>query len=315
METNKDRKQNIRHFKAKAKKWWPAYLMMAPGLIYFFINNYMPMSGLIVAFKKYNAKQGIYRSAWNGLKNFKFLFATNDAVTITRNTILYNLAFILVNIVFGIFLAIIITEVKSTAARKFYQSVILFPFLVSIIIISYIVFAFLSVDNGIINKSILEPVGKDWISWYTEPKYWPFILIFVNTWKSVGYSCLIYIAGISGIDPTLFEAAKVDGAGELQRIFHITLPSLKPTVITILLLNIGRIFYSNFGLFYQVPMNSGSLFDVTNTIDTYVYRALMSLGNIGMASAAGFFQSVVGFALVFTSNWIVRKTSSENALF
>lgn len=303
------------HTKAKARKWWPAYLMMAPGLLYFFINNYMPMSGLIIAFKKFNARAGIYKSPWNGINNFKFLFTTNDAIIITRNTLLYNLTFIAVNIVVGIFLAILITGLQNTLARKFYQSVILFPFLVSIIIISYIVFAFLSVDNGIVNRTILAGLGKPEISWYTQPKYWPFILVFVNTWKSVGYSCLIYIAGISGIDPALYEAAKVDGAGELQRIFYITLPSLKPTVITILLLNIGRVFYSNFGLFYQVPMNSGSLFDVTNTIDTYVYRALMSIGNIGMASAAGFLQSIVGFVLVFTSNWIVRRTSSENALF
>ena len=301
--------------KLHLKKWWPAYVMMLPGLLYFLINNYLPMTGLIVAFKKYNARAGIYNSPWNGIKNFRFLFTTNDAIVITRNTILYNVAFIIVNMVVGIILAIMVTEIKNKLARKFYQSVILFPFLVSIIIVSYIVFAFLSVDNGMINRSLFEAHGKEGISWYTQPKYWPFILIFVNTWKTVGYSCLIYIAGISGIDPALYEAAKVDGAGKMQQIFHITLPALKPTVITILLLNIGRIFYSNFGLFYQIPMNSGSLFDVTNTIDTYVYRALMSIGNIGMASAAGFFQSIVGFVLVFTSNWIVRKTSSENAMF
>lgn len=191
----------------------------------------------------------------------------------------------------------------------------LFPFLISIIIVSYIVFGFLSADNGMINKSILEPLGMERISWYTETKYWPFILVFVNSWKEVGYSCLVYIAGITGIDDAFYEAARIDGAGKLRQIWSITLPCLLPTIITIVLLNIGRVFYSNFGLFYQVPMNSGSLFDVTNTIDTYVYRSLMKIGNIGMASAAGFYQSVVGFCLVLISNTVVRKISPDNALF
>ncbi len=303
------------HRKNQIRKWAPAYLMMLPGLLYFFINNYIPMTGLIVAFKKYNVRDGIYNSPWNGLQNFRFLFTTGDAVTITRNTILYNLAFIIVNTLLGIVLAIMITEIRHKLAKKVYQSVILFPFLVSIIIVSYISFAFLSADNGLINRTILEPLGKESISWYTEKKYWPFILTIVNTWKTAGYSSLLYIAAITGIDDTLYEAAKIDGAGKFQQIWRITLPSLVPTIITLALLNIGRIFHANFGLFYQVPMNSGSLFDVTNVIDTYVYRALLKIGNIGMASAAGFVQSVVGFVLVYLSNLLVRKLSPDDALF
>ncbi len=301
--------------KNQIRKWAPAYLMMLPGLLYFFINNYIPMTGLIVAFKKYNVRDGIYKSPWNGLQNFRFLFTTGDAVIITRNTILYNLAFIIVNTLLGIALAIMITEIRHKLAKKVYQSVILFPFLVSIIIVSYISFAFLSADNGLINRTILEPLGKESISWYTEKKYWPFILTIVNTWKTAGYSSLLYIAAITGIDDTLYEAAKIDGAGKFQQIWRITLPSLVPTIITLALLNIGRIFHANFGLFYQVPMNSGSLFDVTNVIDTYVYRALLKIGNIGMASAAGFVQSVVGFVLVYLSNLLVRKLSPDDALF
>ncbi len=301
--------------KNQIRKWAPAYLMMLPGLLYFFINNYIPMTGLIVAFKKYNVRDGIYKSPWNGLQNFRFLFTTGDAVIITRNTILYNLAFIIVNTLLGIALAIMITEIRHKLAKKVYQSVILFPFLVSIIIVSYISFAFLSADNGLINRTILEPLGKESISWYTQKKYWPFILTIVNTWKTAGYSSLLYIAAITGIDDTLYEAAKIDGAGKFQQIWRITLPSLVPTIITLALLNIGRIFHANFGLFYQVPMNSGSLFDVTNVIDTYVYRALLKIGNIGMASAAGFVQSVVGFVLVYLSNLLVRKLSPDDALF
>lgn len=301
--------------KNRIRKWAPAYLMMLPGILYFFINNYISMTGLIVAFKKYNVRDGIYKSPWNGLQNFRFLFTTGDAVIITRNTILYNLAFIIVNTLLGIALAIMITEIRHKLAKKVYQSVILFPFLVSIIIVSYISFAFLSADNGLINRTILEPLGKESISWYTEKKYWPFILTLVNTWKTADYSSLLYIAAITGIDGTLYEAAKIDGAGKFQQIWRITLPSLVPTIITLALLNIGRIFHANFGLFYQVPMNSGSLFDVTNVIDTYVYRALLKIGNISMASAAGFVQSVVGFVLVYLSNLLVRKLSPDDALF
>ena len=247
--------------------------------------------------------------------NFKFLFATKDAWVITRNTILYNLAFIIINMVIGIMFAIFISDVVNKRAQKIYQSAILFPYLMSAVIIGYIVFAFLSQSTGIVNNSILEALGKDPINWYSESKYWPFILIFVNTWKGIGYGCLIYISTINGIDPTLFEAAMLDGATKWQQIKNITLPSLVPTIITLTLLNVGKIFYSDFGLFYQVPRNSGMLFSTTNVIDTYVYRGLMEQANIGMSAAAGFYQSIVGFILVITANLIVRKVSEENALF
>ena len=185
----------------------------------------------------------------------------------------------------------------------------------SIVIVSYICYAFLGAENGLINNTILPALGKQPVNWYQQPLYWPFILVFVNLWKGVGYGCLIYIATINGIDKSLFEAANLDGAGKLRQILHVTLPALKGTIITLILLNVGRIFYSDFGLFYQVPMNSGQLYSTTNVIDTYVYRALLQLGNTGMASAAGFYQSVVGFVLVMASNLIVKKISPEDALF
>ena len=296
------------------KEYLPLYLMMLPGVIYLFINNYIPMTGIIVAFKKYNAKLGIYKSPWNGLSNFTYLFK-NDAFTIIRNTLLYNVAFIIINIVVGVALAIMISDVASSFKKKIYQSAIMLPFLISIVIVSYIVYAFLGAENGLVNNSILKPAGKDPVSWYQEPKYWPFILIFVNTWKGVGYGCLIYIAGIAGIDKSFYEAAQLDGATKWQQIKAITLPSLVPSIITLLLLNIGRIFYSDFGLFYQVPQNSGALFEVTNTIDTYVYRAMIASGGLGRSSAACVFQSIIGFILVVTANMVVRKFSEENALF
>lgn len=299
--------------KAKFKRWVPLYLMMAPGLIYLFINNYMPMAGLVVAFKNYNVVDGIFGSPWAGLSNFTYLF--NDAWTITRNTLLYNIVFIIINLILGIAFAIFICDIRSKAFKTIYQSAILLPFLMSIVIVSYITFAFFSGDNGMLNKTILPFFGKEAINWYSESKYWPVILVIVNTWKGVGYGCLIYISSISGIDPSFYEAAELDGASKWKQIRYITLPSIMPSVITLTLLNIGRIFYSDFGLFYQVTQNSGQLYDTTNVIDTYVYRALLQSGNIGMASAAGFYQSIVGFACVLLANVVVRKLSPENAMF
>ncbi|WP_419013929.1 ABC transporter permease [Gallintestinimicrobium sp.] len=290
-------------------------MMMFPALLYLLINNYIPMAGMVIAFKKLNFAKGIWASPWAGLKNFKFLFASRDAWVITRNTLLYNVAFILVNMVIGIAIAILITEVKNTKLKKLYQSAILLPFLMSMVILSYIVYALLSAENGLVNNSILPLFHMDPIQWYQKPKYWPAILIIANCWKGVGYGCLIYIASLIGIDPSFYEAARLDGASKWQEITKITLPSLVPTIITLLLLSIGRIFYSDFGLFYQVPMNSGVLVPTTNVIDTYVYRALIEQGNISMSSAAGVYQSLVGFCVVMLSNWIVRKVDKDQALF
>ena len=308
-EVKKGKKKNV------LKEYWPLYLMMLPALLYLLINNYIPMAGMVIAFKKLNFAKGIWASPWAGLKNFKFLFASRDAWVITRNTLLYNVAFILVNMVIGIAIAILITEVRNTKLKKIYQSAILLPFLMSMVILSYIVYALLSAENGLVNNSILPLFHIDPIQWYQKPKYWPAVLIIANCWKGVGYGCLIYIASLIGIDPSFYEAARLDGASKWQEITKITLPSLVPTIITLLLLSIGRIFYSDFGLFYQVPMNSGVLFPTTNVIDTYVYRALIEQGNISMSSAAGVYQSLVGFCVVMLSNWIVRKVDKDQALF
>ncbi len=305
------KKTDAKHF----REHLPLYLMLLPGLAYLMINNYIPMAGIIIAFKKLNFAKGILGSPWAGVENFKFLFNSPDAWIITRNTLLYNVAFIIVNMVVGIAIAILICEVRSTKLKKLYQSAILLPFLMSMVILSYIVYALLSSENGLVNNSLLAALGIEGIQWYQEPKYWPFILIAANCWKGVGYGCLIYIASLIGIDPSFYEAARLDGASKWQEITKITLPSLTPTIITLLLLSIGRIFYSDFGLFYQVPMNSGVLFPTTNVIDTYVYRALIEQGNISMSSAAGVYQSLVGFVIVIASNWIVRRVDKERALF
>lgn len=298
------------------RQYIPLYLMMLPGLAYLFINNYIPMTGIVVAFKDYKKSGGIWGSPWNGLKNFEFLFKGGDAAVIIRNTVCYNVVFIILGMVVGVTLAILITDVASKRAKSIYQSAIMLPFLISIVIVSYIVFAFLSAENGMLN-AILKSMGKDTIQWYGAEgkKYWPFILTFVNIWKGCGYGTLIYISGIVGIDPTFYEAARLDGATRFQQIRKITLPCLVPSIITLLIMSVGRIFASDFGLFYQVPQNSGALASVTRTIDVYVYNALMSAGGMGKSAAAGFFQSVVGFLLVVTVNAVVRKFNEENAMF
>ena len=299
------------------RRWGPIFLMMSPGLVYLFINNYIPIGGVIAAFKQVNFTDGIWGSPWIDpwYKNFEYLFKSQDAFTITRNTLLYNLTFIVVNNVMGIIIAIMIADMMNKKAKKLYQSAILFPFLMSIVIVSYIVFALLSNESGMLNKSILPFFGKQPINWYSEPQYWPAILIITNFWKGVGYGCLIYIAALAGIDPALYEAIQLDGAGKLQQIRHVTLPGIIPSAITLMLLSVGRIFFSDFGLFYQVPQNSGLIYSTTNTIDTYVYRALLQQNNPGMSAAAGFYQSIVGFILVLSVNALVRRFSKDNALF
>lgn len=293
----------------------PFYLMALPALIYILINNYIPMFGIVIAFKNYKVTKGIFGSDWCGLSNFQFLFSSPDAWNITRNTLLYNLAFIVIGTVCAIFVAILLNAVKNKVSRNIFQTLILLPYLVSIIVVSYVVYAFLSPANGFVNTNLLAALERPPISWYEEAKYWPFILVFVNVWKSFGYNSIIYVAAIAGFDGAMYEAAAVDGATAWQQIKRITLPCLKPTIITLTLMSVGRVFFSDFGLFYQVTMNSGALIDATGTIDTYVYRGLMERGNIGMSAAAGFYQSLVGFALILAANGITRRLSKDNALF
>jgi len=302
-------------FAKQAKKYWPFYVMALPACIYFFINNYIPMGGLILAFEKYTVSGGIFGSEKVGLDNFKFLFKSADAWIMTRNTLFYNIIFIIFGTIIAILVAYILHEIKSKMSRKIYQTIILFPGLLSIIIISYLANALLAGDNGFINKHILQPLGFEAISFYSEQKWWPFILIFIHFWQMTGTNCILYLANMSAVDPGLYEAASLDGANRFKSLTNITLPCLVPTVITLTILSTGKIFNSDFGLFYQVPMNSGAIIDVTQTIDTYVYRGLMNTANMGMSAAAGFYQSVVGFCLVVITNGIIRKLSRENAMF
>lgn len=302
--------------KSRDRKTTLSLLAIAlPGIIYLIINNYMPMAGIFLAFKNYSLAKGPFKSPWCSFKNFEFLFKTKDAWIMTRNTILYNIAFIILGTVMAIFVAILLVELGESMRVKLFQSALLLPNLLSWVVIGFIAYAFLNADNGFINNTVLRWLGLDPVSWYSKPGAWPAILIIVNLWKNIGYQSIIFMASIAGIDKALYEASALDGTTKIQQIFKITLPLLKPTIITLTLMSIGRIFYSDFGLFYQVPQNSGALFATTQTIDTYVYRGLMELNDVGMSAAAGLYQSLVGFILVTIANRIVRKVDADNALY
>ncbi len=297
------------------KHFWPMYLMFLPGVVYLFINSYIPMFGIQIAFRQYNAAQGVYGSPWCGFKNFEFLTRTKDAWIMIRNTVAYNVVFIVLGTILAVATAIILNEIRNKTAKQAYQTIILIPFLISMVIVSYLAYAFLSTSDGFINNSIIKLFGKAPVDWYNTAKYWPVILVIINVWKGLGYNMILYYATICGIDATLYEAAVVDGANRWQKIVHVTLPGLKSTIIILTLMALGGIFRSDFVLFYQVPLNSGPLINVTQTIDTYVYRGLIQNNNVGMSSAAGLYQSVVGFVLVVTANAIVRKIDNESSLF
>jgi putative aldouronate transport system permease protein len=311
-EKNRIRSRRMKNF----KMFFPLYLMMIPGLVYLIINNYLPMAGLLIAFKKIDYSVGIFRSPWVGLNNFKFLFSNKDALHALRNTVLYNLAFIVLGNACAIVVAIALDAVKSKYLKNTSQVIILIPYLLSTVIVSYIVFAFLSPTNGFVNNTILPILGIEKpIKWYNVPKYWPYIITIVYLWMSIGYSSILYYSTLISIDKSLYEAAVMDGASTWQQIIHITLPGLKFTIITLVLLAVGRICYSDFGLFYQIPQHSGLLYPTTQTVDTFVYRALLELNDVGRSSAAGFLQSILGFILVFGANLLVSKVDKESALF
>lgn len=293
----------------------PYYLMMLPGLIYILINNYLPLFGITVAFKRINYALGYMKSPWIGLDNFTFLIKSGSLYQIIRNTILYNAAFIVLGTAFAIAVAILLAEVRIKLLSRVFQTLMLLPYLMSMVVVSYIVYAFLSVETGFLNNTILPLLGLEPVAFYQTQSAWPFILTFVNIWKSLGFTAIVYYSAVIGISEELYEAARVDGASKLQQISAITLPCLKPTVITMFILSVSKIFFSDFGLFYQVPKNSGILYPVTQTIDTYVYNALMNNNNPGMSGAAGLFQSVMGCIMVIGANGLIRKFSSENALF
>ena len=307
------RKTPVAGFLKDLRKNSGLLILALPGAILLFIFHYVPLYGLILPFKNYRYDLGFFKSPWAGLTNFKFLFAGNTIFRVVRNTLGYNFVFIFLGTFISIVFALMLFELGKKSV-KVYQTIMFIPYFISWVVASFAFLALFNMEYGVLNK-ILVSLGKDPVLWYNEPKYWPFIIVIVAVWKGLGYGSVVYYAALMGIDSELFDAAKIDGASKLQQIKSVSIPSIKPIIVMMVILQIGKIFYSDFGLFYNVTMNSSLLYPVTDVIDTFVYRSLIDLGDIGMASASGFFQATVGFILVLLTNYIVRKINNENSLF
>ena len=293
------------------------YLMTLPGLLFILVVYYLPMLGVTIAFQEYNPIKGVLGSQWNGFKNFEFLFRTGAILTATFNTIFYNLIFMITGIGFAMMAAILLNETGSHILTSTYKSVMLFPYLLSWVVAEYLLYGFLSIDKGLINN-ILGVLGKESVDWYSEPLYWRFFIPLGYLWKQIGYQSVIFVAGISGISPECYEAAEIEGATKLQQALRITIPMIMPITIILVLLQAGKFFYAGFGdwgVFFNLPRESGMLFSATDVIDTYVFRSLRMMGDFGMSSAASFYQSCVGFVLVLLSNHVIRKYDRESSLF
>ncbi len=299
-------------YRLKSKK--TLLFMIAPAVLYFLLFSYVPMAGIVLAFKQYRYDLGIMGSPWVGFDNFKFFFMTGDAFRVTRNTMLYNAAFILINNVLQIVVAILMAEIGSKLFRKTAQTLMFLPYFLSWVVVGAVAYNLFNYEHGTVN-TLLRSLHIPELDIYTTPEYWKYILIFFSAWKAVGYGAVFYMASILSIDRETYEAAEIDGANVFQRIRYITLPSLRPTITILVLLAIGGIFRGDFGLFYQLVGNNGLLYQTTDVIDTYVYRSLLVNNEIGMSSAIGFYQSILCFATIMVTNFLVRKSDKENALF
>ncbi len=295
--------------------------MVAPTAIWLILLRYIPMAGIVIAFKKYKVFvqnpsliNNIVHSEWVGFDNFKFLFTSTDTLLVLRNTVCYNLVWIALTCVLSVALAIMLNEITSKFVAKTYQTLMFFPFFISWIVVSYFVMALLDPTNGLLVKYQLAKTGTA-INWYHEYKYWPYILTFCSLWKNLGYQSILYLAALTGIDKSQYEAASIDGASKAQQIWYITIPNLRKMIIILLIMDVGKIFNSDFGLFFSVPQNSGTILRTTNVLDTYVYRALMNSQKIGMSTAASLFQNSVGFVLIMITNTIIRKIDPDSSLF
>lgn len=291
-----------------------SYLLVLPAMVYTFIFGYMTYPYMVIAFQRFNYTKGIFNSEWVGLENFEFFFRSYKAVTVTFNTIFLNLLFIIFGTLTALVISLILNELRKKLFVKISQSVMLFPHFISWIVVSYVLYAFFSMDMGLVNQ-VLNMLGIASINWYTEPEVWPAILTMMHVWKGAGMSAVIYLATIAGIDETLYEAAQIDGANRWQMCLRITLPLMMPTVVILTLLSMGKIMYGDFGMIYALVGDNGTLYSTTDIIDTYVFRSLRQIGDPSEAMAVGLFQSVVGFILVFGTNAITRKFFKDGALY
>lgn len=306
---------------ARRKKTLMLLSMVAPGAIWFFILRYVPLLGIVISFKDYRIYSknptflnNLIHSEWVGLKNFKFMFSSTQTMNAVKNTLVYNALWIVLGLVLSVIFAIILNEITKKFVAKVYQTMMFFPYFLSWVVASYFVLAFLDPTKGLITNWQAS-MGMEATNWYYNPKPWPIILTIASMWKNTGYSTILYLAAITGIDGTQYEAASIDGATKFQQARYVTLPHLKSMIIILFIMNVGKIFNADFGLFYNVPLNSGALFSTTQVIDTFVYTAFKSTGNMGMSTAAGFLQNVVGFVCIMLTNTIVRKVDPDSSLF
>lgn len=319
-ETNPSARPNRYRF-SKYKKTLVLLTMAAPTAIWLLLLRYLPMGGIILAFKEYKVNprnpsfiSNLINSKWVGLNNFNFLFMTDDAKIMFRNTLLYNIVFIILGIIIPVAFAIMLNEVTKKFVAKAYQTMMFFPYFLSWVVVSYFLNAFIDGQYGMIT-AMQRAAGGEMTNWYTTLGPWPYIIVFANLWKNVGYTTVLYLSAITGIDSTQYEAAAIDGASKWQQIWYVTIPNLRTMICILFIMNVGKIFNADFGLFYSVPMNSGALFPVTQVIDTYVYRALMVTDRIDMSSAAGLLQNVLGFICILTANNIVKKIDADSSMF
>ncbi len=301
-------------FLCKAKQYRILLFMLLPAVVYTLIFAYLPMGGIVLAFKDFNYTDGIFFSPWCGFQNFQFFFQSGQALKITVNTLVYNLIFIVVGTVLQVAVAILLSELGGKYYKKIAQSVMFLPYFISWVIVSVIAFNLLSYDYGLIN-SLLSSLGMGKINFYADATFWPVILVFFSSWKGVGYGSVMYLAAIMGIDISMYEAAEIDGVNVFQRIFRITLPCLTPTLVTLFLLALGGVFRGNFDMFYNLIGDNGLLYNVTDVIDTFTFRALITSNDFGMASAAGLYQSVFCFITIVVVNQVVKKCNEGYALF
>lgn len=301
-------------FFQKVKRYKTLMLMCTPAILFFLAFSYAPMPGIYVAFVKYNYRNGIFGSKFVGLNNFKFLWDSGKLLDLTKNTILYNLAFIILGNILAVFMAILLNELRCKWFKKVSQTMMFLPYFISQVLVGILVYNLLNYDYGFVN-SILTALGREKWGPYSTPDVWPVILVIVYLWQQTGYNSVVYFASIMGIDSEIIEAAKVDGANGFQKIRYIILPSLKPTIVILLLFALGGIVKGNFGLFYNIIGSNSLLYSTTDIIETFVYRATVVDFNFSTASAVGLYQSIIGFVMVLTCNWIVKKIEPDYSLF
>lgn len=291
------------------------YVMAAPTILFLIIFCYIPMAGLVMAFQEFNIQAGVLNSPFVGLRNFEYLFTSSDAWVITRNTICYNVVFLLVNTSLAVIMALLLSELRSRRTAKVLQTIYMLPYFLSWTVVAIVLQAFLDRQNGLVNKIIQALGGSGRTDWYKQREIWPVLLVGLNAWKGVGYSTVLYLAVISGISHDYYEAAVLDGATKFQQARYITVPHLRMVLCISIILAMGSVFRADFGLFYSVTRDSGRLYPVTDVIDTYIYRGLTQLSNVGMSTAAGLYQSLVGLVMVVITNKIVTKIDPDSAMF